>query len=518
MPDAIRRILVEKKPEFAVEANAMFSDLKDNLGIGGLEKVRVLNRYDVSGVSEEEFAQAARLIMSEPPVDNIFTDDFSLAEGAFTFSVEYLPGQYDQRSDSAAQCIRLIARGDDIWVNTAKVFILYGELSDQDIALIKRYSINPVEAREAKSGAPRAPETAAASCAVKRLTGFLDMTQAQLKDLAADLDLAMSTADLAFCRQYFADKGREPTITEIRVLDTYWSDHCRHTTFNTVIDKVEILENRHNAALKIAYELYLKDRRDLYADERPLTLMDMAVLGMKKMLAAGKLDDLDQSDEVNACSVKIMADIGGTPQEWLVMFKNETHNHPTEIEPFGGAATCLGGAIRDPLSGRSWVYQAMRLTGGADPRAPVKNTLEGKLPQRKIAIGAAAGYSSYGNQIGIATGAVRDFYHDRFLAKRMEVGAVIGAAPKDSVKRAVPVPGDRIILLGGRTGRDGCGGATGSSKKHTVDSLNDCGAQVQKGNALTERKILRLFRNPEVSGMIKRCNDFGAGGVSVAIG
>ncbi|MDR2005850.1 MAG: phosphoribosylformylglycinamidine synthase, partial [Acidaminococcales bacterium] len=474
MPGAIKRIFVEKKPEFALEAGALFSDLKYNLGIGGLEKVRILNRYDVSGVSESEFAEAARLILSEPPVDNICPDDFFVDEATLSFAVEYLPGQYDQRADSAAQCIRLMARGEDVGVSTARVFILYGSLSASDAELIKKYCINPIEAREAKSGAP---EIAAHPGAVKRLEGFSGMTEDKLRNLSTELSLAMSGADLAFCRQYFKDKGRDPTVTEIKVLDTYWSDHCRHTTFNTVIDKVEIPAHRYNEALKAAYELYLKDREALCAGQ-PVTLMDIAVLGMKKLRAEGELDDLDQSDEVNACSVEVAADIGGERQDWLVMFKNETHNHPTEIESFGGAATCLGGAIRDPLSGRSWVYQAMRVTGGADPRAPVRDTLQGKLPQRKIALGAAAGYSSYGNQIGIATGVVRDFYHDRFLAKRMEVGAVIGAAPKDRVKRARPEPGDLIILLGGRTGRDGCGGATGSSKKHTVESLTDCGAQV----------------------------------------
>ncbi|MDR3349586.1 MAG: phosphoribosylformylglycinamidine synthase [Acidaminococcales bacterium] len=518
MPEAIKRIFVEKRPGFAVEAAALLADLKDNLGIGGLEKVRILNRYDVSGVSEDEFAEAARLVMSEPPVDDIYLNDFFVDGETFSFAVEYLPGQYDQRADSAAQCIRLIARGEGVLVKTARVFVLCGNLCARDVELIKKYCINPVEAREAKSGAPCAAEAAAPPGAVKRLEGFSKMTAGQLQKLSFDLSLAMGDADLVFCQQYFKDKGRDPTVTEIKALDTYWSDHCRHTTFNTVIDKVEIPAHRHNDALKAAYALYLKDRETLGAGGEPVTLMDMALLGMKKLRAAGELGDLDLSDEANACSIEVAADIGGERQEWLVMFKNETHNHPTEIEPFGGAATCLGGAIRDPLSGRAWVYQAMRVTGGADPRAPVRDTLEGKLPQRKIAAGAAAGYSSYGNQVGIATGMVRDFYHDRFLAKRMEVGAVIGAVPKGWVRRARPEPGDRVILLGGRTGRDGCGGATGSSKKHTVESLTDCGAQVQKGNALTERKILRLFRNPEATGMIKRCNDFGAGGVAVAIG
>ena len=521
MAESIKRVFVEKKPEFAVEATGIFSDLKHNLGIEQLTGVRLLNRYDLSGISDGEFSMALTAVLSEPPVDEIYLEEFAAKDAAFVFAVEYLPGQYDQRADSAVQCIQLIAQAEKIIVQTARVFILYGDISQKELEKIKNYLINPVEAREATLKEPDTLEmTLTHPEDVKSIKNFSTMSEEDLQELLKSMALAMSLEDLAFCREYFQKEGRTPTVTEIKLLDTYWSDHCRHTTFNTIIDNVEIISHKHNTAVQMAYDLYLDDRENLYKDnpEKPVTLMDIAVLGMKKLYSEGLLDDLDKSEEVNACSINIDVDIDGKIEKWLLMFKNETHNHPTEIEPFGGAATCLGGAIRDPLSGRSYVYQAMRVTGGSDPRTDVKHTIEGKLPQRKIAIGAAAGYSSYGNQIGLSTGRVQDFYHERFLAKRMEVGAVIGAAPQDCVVRHVPEPGDKIILLGARTGRDGCGGATGSSKEHNIDSLSDCGAEVQKGNATVERKILRMFRNPEVTKLIRRCNDFGAGGVSVAIG
>ena len=519
--DLIRRVFVEKKADFAVEAEAIFSDLKYNLGVEGLEKVRLLNRYDLSGISDEEFSMALTTILSEPPVDSVYLENFSADDAAATFVVEFLPGQYDQRADSAIQCIQLISKAEHVIVKTARVFVLYGKISQREIERIKNYSINPVEAREASVEKTSTLELQLIEPdAVKKIEGFINMSAEDLSNLLQDMALAMNSEDLAFCQNYFKEEGREPTVTEIKLLDTYWSDHCRHTTFNTIIDNVEIVPHKYNTAVQMAYDLYIEDRQKIYQDnpDKPVTLMDIAVLGMKKLRAQGLLEDLDQSEEVNACSINIDVDVEGKTEKWLLMFKNETHNHPTEIEPFGGAATCLGGAIRDPLSGRSYVYQAMRVTGGADPRASVEFTIEGKLPQRKIAVGAAAGYSSYGNQIGLSTGRVQDFYHERFIAKRMEVGAVIGAVPKDYVVRHTPEPGDQIILLGGKTGRDGCGGATGSSKEHNVDSLTDCGAEVQKGNATVERKILRMFRNPDVTKLIKRSNDFGAGGVSVAIG
>lgn len=520
--DLVRRVFVEKKPGFSIEAEAVLADLRHNLGIQGLERVRILNRYDISGISDEEFSMSLKTILSEPPVDIVYLEDFLEDNAQFSFAVEYLPGQYDQRADSAAQCIQLIAQKEDILVVTARVYVLYGQISQLESEKIKNYYINPVEAREAKwAKAPTLELQLERPEDVRSIDDFLSMDNDELGQFASANALAMSAEDLAFCQRYFQKEGRVPTITEIKLLDTYWSDHCRHTTFNTIIENVDIVPHKHTTAIQTAYDMYMDDREKIYKEacsDRPVTLMDVAVLGMKKMREEGLLDDLDQSEEVNACSVNIDVKVGEQTQKWLLMFKNETHNHPTEIEPFGGAATCLGGAIRDPLSGRSYVYQAMRITGGADPRASVKFTLAGKLPQRKIAVGAAAGYSSYGNQIGLSTGRVQDFYHERFMAKRMEVGAVVGAVPKDHVVRQIPQPGDKIILLGGRTGRDGCGGATGSSKGHTVDSLSNCGAEVQKGNAITERKILRLFRNPEITQIIKRCNDFGAGGVSVAIG
>ena len=517
----IRRIFVEKKDAFAVEAHGLLADLRNNLGMTGLENIRMMNRYDVMGLSDEEFAMAKKLVLSEPPVDKVLEEELPIAEGSHAFAVELLPGQYDQREDFAEQCIQLITQKERPMVAAAKVYVLEGKLSEDEVAKIKAYCINPIEAREAEWGKP---ETLVSTCEepakVARIAGFLTMTREEAEAMRKEMGLAMSIEDLLWCQQYFNGEKREPTITEIRVLDTYWSDHCRHTTFMTQIEDVEIVPGTYTKPVQEAYDKYMAARDGVYGEntERPVTLMDIAVIGMKKLRKEGKLADLDESEEINACSIVVPIEVDGNTEEWLVMFKNETHNHPTEIEPFGGAATCLGGAIRDPLSGRSYVYQAMRVTGAADPRVPVSETIEGKLPQRKITIGAAAGYSSYGNQIGLATGHVQEYYNEKFVAKRMEIGAVIGAAPRSAVRRERPAAGDIVVLLGGQTGRDGCGGATGSSKEHTVDSLMSCGAEVQKGNPPTERKIQRLFRNPEVTAMIKRCNDFGAGGVSVAIG
>ena len=517
----IRRIFVEKKDAFAVEAHGLLADLRNNLGMTALKNIRMMNRYDVMGLNDEEFAMAKKLVLSEPPVDKVLEEELALEAGAHAFAVELLPGQYDQREDFAEQCIQLITQKDRPMVAAAKVYVLEGELSEDEVAKIKAYCINPIEAREAEWGKPETLESTCEEPAkIARIAGFLTMTREEAEALRKEMGLAMSIEDLLWCQKYFNEENREPSITEIRVLDTYWSDHCRHTTFMTQIEDVEIVPGVYTKPVQEAYDKYMAARDGVYGEdtERPVTLMDIAVIGMKKLRKEGKLADLDESEEINACSIVVPIEVDGNTEEWLVMFKNETHNHPTEIEPFGGAATCLGGAIRDPLSGRSYVYQAMRVTGAADPRVPVSETIEGKLPQRKITIGAAAGYSSYGNQIGLATGHVQEYYNEKFVAKRMEVGAVIGAAPRSAVRRERPAAGDIVVLLGGQTGRDGCGGATGSSKEHTVDSLMSCGAEVQKGNPPTERKIQRLFRNPEVTAMIKRCNDFGAGGVSVAIG
>ncbi len=519
--EKIRRVYVEKKTDFAVEAQGLLADLRENLGITALTGLRLVNRYDVSGLSDEEFERAVTLVLSEPPVDIVYREELPLPLGCAVFAVELLPGQYDQREDFAAAGIQLITQKERPLLAAAKVYILEGELGEEELTKIKAYCINPVEAREAEL---KKPATLAAElpepAAIERLKGFREMTGSEAENLRSSLGLAMSLKDLLWCQKYFKEEGRDPSLTEIRVLDTYWSDHCRHTTFTTHLDKVEIEEGPYAAPIKEAYALYQADRAEVYGPDssRPVTLMDMAVLGMKKLRQEGKLPDLDQSEEINACSVVVPIEVDGKTEEWLLQFKNETHNHPTEIEPFGGAATCLGGAIRDPLSGRAYVYQALRLTGCADPRTPVSETLAGKLPQRKLTIGAAQGYSSYGNQIGLATGQVEEYYHPRFVAKRMEIGAVVGAVPRTFVRRQTPAPGDLVVLLGGRTGRDGCGGATGSSKEHTLDSLLTCGAEVQKGNPPTERKLQRLFRNAKVAPMIKRCNDFGAGGVSVAIG
>ena len=513
----VYRVYVEKKEALANEARALLEDLRAFLGIQSLTGLRLFNRYDLEGISRELFDYAVQTVLSEPQLDTVTSE---VPQGDTVFAVEYLPGQYDQRADSAAQCIQILSQGERPTVRTARVYVLEGELTAEQVEAVKKYVINPVESREASLELPETlrmeydiPTT------VRTVEGFTSMDAAALDALRDELGLAMDLDDLKFLQGYFRDdEGRNPTITEIRVVDTYWSDHCRHTTFSTHIDQVEI----HDAAIQAAYERYLAARVEVYGEEkaakRPQTLMDIATIGAKVLKKRGLLPELDESEEINACSVKIKVDINGKDEDWILMFKNETHNHPTEIEPFGGAATCLGGAIRDPLSGRSYVYQAMRVTGAANPLVPVEDTIAGKLPQRKITVGAANGYSSYGNQIGLATGHVAEVYHPGYMAKRMEIGAVLGAAPASNIRREAPVPGDIVILLGGKTGRDGCGGATGSSKSHTIESLEHCGAEVQKGNAPEERKLQRLFRNPAVTRMIKRCNDFGAGGVSVAIG
>ncbi len=519
--EKIRRVYVEKKAAFAVEAQGLLADLRSNLGLTALTGLRILNRYDVSGLSEEEYAMAKVMVLSEPPVDQVYEEELPLPEGCQVFAVELLPGQYDQREDFAAAGIQLISQKERPLLAAAKVYILEGPLEPADLARIKAYCINPVEAREAELAKPRSLAAELVEPPpIERLQGFRQLDRDGAQELRQRLGLAMSLEDLLWCQSYFQQEGREPSLTELRVLDTYWSDHCRHTTFTTHLDRVEIQDGPYAAPLQAAYQAYLAARAEVYGpdSQRPVTLMDMAVIGMKKLRLEGRLPDLDQSEEINACSVVVPLEVDGRREEWLLQFKNETHNHPTEIEPFGGAATCLGGAIRDPLSGRAYVYQALRLTGSADPRTPVADTLAGKLPQRKLTIGAAAGYSSYGNQIGLATGQVEEYYHPRFVAKRLEIGAVVGAVPRSWVRREAPQPGDLVVLLGGRTGRDGCGGATGSSKEHNLDSLLTCGAEVQKGNPPTERELQRLFRNPQVTAMIKRCNDFGAGGVSVAIG
>ncbi len=509
----VYRIFVEKKKEFAGEARALLNDFVSLLGIKGLEDVRVINRYDAENITEELFAYSVNTVFSEPQTD-IASAEACLDGASFVFAVEFLPGQYDQRADSAAQCIQIISKGERPTVRTAKVYALYGSLSDSDIAEIKKYVINPVESREA---ALEKPETLMVKYDIPEevavLDGFISLDREGLEAFVKNYALAMDIDDITFCQKYFIEEGRDPTITEIRMIDTYWSDHCRHTTFLTVIDDVKF----EDALLEKAFKRYLETREALGV-KKPVCLMDIATVAVKHLKKAGKLAKLDESEEINACTVKIDVEVDGVSEPWLLLFKNETHNHPTEIEPFGGAATCIGGAIRDPLSGRSYVYGAMRVTGAADPLKPVSETIKGKLPQRKIVTTAAAGYSSYGNQIGLATGIVDELYHPGYAAKRMEIGAVIAAAPAENVRREVPSPDDVVILLNNATGRDGCGGATGSSKSHTTESLESCGAEVQKGNAPEERKLQRLFRNPAATKMIKRCNDFGAGGVSVAIG
>lgn len=518
---SVKRIYVEKRQGFDIPAQSLLADLTESFHLDGLKMVRIINRYDIEGITEEEYQEAKHVVFAEPPMDLVCDEQMPVIQNARIFAVEFLPGQYDQTADSAAQCLQLLTQKERPFVKTARVIALVGKLSDEEFAKIKKYCINEVECREASLEKPdtlRQDSQLPPDVAV--LTGFIQMNDEALKTFMDREGFAMSFEDLKFCQAYFRDtEKRDPTITEIKVIDTYWSDHCRHTTFMTKIEAVEFAQGFYNEPVEAAYKLYLKDRQEVYGEtDRDITLMDIAVIGMKQLRKMGKLQDLDVSDEINACSIVVNADIDGKNEEWLVMFKNETHNHPTEIEPFGGAATCLGGAIRDPLSGRSYVYQAMRVTGCADPRQAVSETMAGKLPQKKITTGAANGYSSYGNQIGLATGQVAEVYHEGFVAKRLEIGAVIAAAPKCNVVRETPEPGDVVVLVGGRTGRDGCGGATGSSKEHTEESLTSCGAEVQKGNAPTERKIQRLFRNADVSRMIKRCNDFGAGGVAVAIG
>ncbi len=508
----VYRIYVEKKKELANEAKALLSELKTLIGIKSLEEVRIFNRYDVENITEKLFREAIGSVFSEPQLD-IASDDIDTA-GYTVFATEYLPGQFDQRADSAAQCIQIISCEERPTIRTARVYLLKGALTEEDINEIKKFVINPVEAREASLDKPETLKAAYdIPTEVATLDGFIDLDRAGLEKFIAGYGLAMDIDDITFCQKYFKEEGRCPTITEIRMIDTYWSDHCRHTTFLTTIDNVKFEDK----LLEETYNTYLKTREEL-GRTKPQNLMDIATLATKYLKVKGKLPKLDESEEINACTVKIDVEIDGKSEPWLLLFKNETHNHPTEIEPFGGAATCIGGAIRDPLSGRSYVYAAMRVTGAADPTRPVSETIQGKLPQRKIVQTAAAGYSSYGNQIGLATGMVDELYHDGYAAKRMEIGAVIAAAPEENVRRERPDPNDLVILLGGRTGRDGCGGATGSSKKHTLSSLETCGAEVQKGNAPEERKLQRLFRNPEATRMIKRCNDFGAGGVSVAVG
>ena len=505
------RIFVEKRPGLDNEARGLASDINELLQIESVKKVRLFNRYDVDNITKELFDYSVNTVFSEPQLD-VVTEE--LPEADAVFAVEYLPGQFDQRASSAAECIQIISRGERPAVRTAKVYALYGNISGEELSAIKKYVINAVESREADMAVPATLETEyEVPDSVETVEGFRRLTDSELKAFIADRGLAMDLADIRFCREYFQKEDRDPTITEIKMIDTYWSDHCRHTTFNTVIDSVKF----EDPDLEEAYNRYVDLRKSL-GRTKPMTQMDIGTIAVKHLKREGKLNKLDESEEINACTVKIKVDVDGEDQDWLLLFKNETHNHPTEIEPFGGAATCVGGAIRDPLSGRSYVYAAMRVTGAADPLAPVSETIRGKLPQRMLVTTAAAGYSSYGNQIGLTTGQVDEIYHPGYVAKRMEIGAVIGAAPAENVVREVPAPTDRVILLGGKTGRDGCGGATGSSKSHDVSSLESCGAEVQKGNAPEERKLQRLFRNPEASKLIKRCNDFGAGGVSVAIG
>ncbi len=522
----VKRIYVEKKTPYAVSAKELKAELKEYLGMKGLTGVRVLIRYDAEGISEETYKKALGTVFSEPPVDEVYENDFPKEEKDKVFSVEYLPGQFDQRADSAEQCVKLLNESEEPVIRSATTYILSGEVSEEEFEKAKEYCINPVDSRETNEVVPETLATVFDEPSdIHIFEGFMSMPETELKALYDSLGLAMTFKDFLHIQKYFAgEEKRDPSMTEIRVLDTYWSDHCRHTTFLTELKNVSFEDGYYQKPIQDTFEKYQSDREVLYKgrDDKFICLMDIALMGMKKLRADGKLEDMEVSDEINACSIIVPVEVKYgdeiKTEEWLVFFKNETHNHPTEIEPFGGAATCLGGAIRDPLSGRGYVYQAMRVTGAADPTVSLKDTLKGKLPQRKIVTGAAEGYSSYGNQIGLATGLVDEIYHPNYVAKRMEIGAVMGAAPRRSVKRENSDPGDIIILLGGRTGRDGCGGATGSSKAHNTKSIDTCGAEVQKGNAPTERKIQRLFRREEVSALIKKCNDFGAGGVSVAIG
>ena len=519
---SVRRVYVEKKPAFAVQAKDLRHELRKYLGVSGLTGVRVLIRYDVENISDDVFEKACKTVFAEPPVDTLYKESFEMAENARAFSVEFLPGQFDQRADSAVQCVKFLNEEEEPVIRSATTYVIEGEVSDEELEAIKHHCINPVDSREIGM---EKPETLVAKfeepADVAILDGFQDMKEAELKKRYDSLNLAMTFKDFLHIQNYFkSEEHRDPSMTEIRVLDTYWSDHCRHTTFSTELKNVAFTDGYYREPIEGTYQKYLADRAEIFKgrEDKFVCLMDLALMAMRKLKKEGKLDDQEESDEINACSIVVPVEIDGKTEEWLVNFKNETHNHPTEIEPFGGAATCLGGAIRDPLSGRTYVYQAMRVTGAADPTVSVKETLKGKLPQKKLVREAAHGYSSYGNQIGLATGYVKEIYHPDYVAKRMEIGAVMGAAPRKDVKRMTSDPGDIIILLGGRTGRDGIGGATGSSKVHTEASIEVCGAEVQKGNAPTERKIQRMFRRPEVSRLIKKCNDFGAGGVSVAIG
>lgn len=515
----VRRIYVEKKPDFQVEAKDILADLRENLGLNALTNVRIINRYDVEGITDEEYDKARCLIFSEPPVDNVYDENIAINDGK-VFAVEFLPGQFDQRAASAEECISILTAKDRPRVRYAKVYVLVGDITESDVAEIKKYVINPVESREASLEKPTSLDMAVEYPEnVKTVDGFIEMTENEMQSFLDSMGFAMDLDDLKFCQNYFKnDEQRNPTITELRMIDTYWSDHCRHTTFSTKINNVTIPEGKYADVIADAFEEYKKAKAELYAPDRNMCLMNMATIIVKQLKKKGYLKEIDESEEINACSIIMPVEIGDKTEDWLIMFKNETHNHPTEIEPFGGAATCLGGAIRDPLSGRSYVYQAMRVTGAGDPRKSLKDTIPGKLMQRKITKQASSGYSSYGNQIGLATGQVQEIYDEGYVAKRMEIGAVIGAAPKSNVVREVPAKGDVIILLGGRTGRDGIGGATGSSKAHTEESVVTCGSEVQKGNPPIERKLQRLFRDSKVTTLIKRCNDFGAGGVSVAIG
>ena len=518
----VRRVYVEKREAFAGAAKDLTHEIRSYLGIGGLKKIRILIRYDVENISDQVFETACRTVFSEPPVDMLYRENFPMGPEDRTFSVEYLPGQFDQRADSAEQCVRFLKEDEKPVIRSATTYVIEGTLTEEEFGAVKGYCINPVDSRETDLEKPQTLVTKFEEPRdVEILTGFLGMDSEKLRQLYDSLNLAMTFRDFLHIQNYFAnEEKRDPSMTEIRVLDTYWSDHCRHTTFSTELKNIAFDEGYYRKPMEDTYRRYLSDRQDVYQGRKDkfVCLMDLALMAMKKLKKEGKLQDQEESEEINACSIVVPVEIDGKTEEWLVNFKNETHNHPTEIEPFGGAATCLGGAIRDPLSGRTYVYQAMRVTGAADPRVSVKDTLKGKLPQKKLVREAAHGYSSYGNQIGLATGYVKEIYHPSYVAKRMEIGAVMGAAPRKDVIRETSDPGDVIILLGGRTGRDGIGGATGSSKVHTEASIEVCGAEVQKGNAPTERKIQRMFRRPEVSRLIKKCNDFGAGGVSVAIG
>ncbi len=519
---SVRRIYVEKKPAYAVAAKDLFENIRDYLGIRTVTGVRVLIRYDIENISDKTYEEAKITIFSEPPVDVLYEEAFPMQEGETAFSVEALPGQFDQRADSAEQCVKLLNENEEPVIRSATTYVIAGACSEEELAHIKNFCINPVDSRENNADKPETLVTEYEEPAdVRIFDGFRNMPEAELKALYDSLGLAMTFKDFRFIQEHFAaEESRDPSMTEIRVLDTYWSDHCRHTTFQTELKNVTFEDGDYKAPMQAAYDMYQAHRTEIFAGRKDkyVSLMDIALMAMRKLKKDGKLDDQEETDEINACSIIVPVEIDGKTEEWLINFKNETHNHPTEIEPFGGAATCLGGAIRDPLSGRTYVYQAMRVTGAADPTVPMEKTLEGKLPQRKLVTGAASGYSSYGNQIGLATGLVNEIYHPDYVAKRMEIGAVMAAAPRSNVIRETSDPGDIIILLGGRTGRDGCGGATGSSKAHNSQSIDTCGAEVQKGNAPTERKLQRLFRRPEVSRLIKKCNDFGAGGVSVAIG